>query len=158
MTGHILWFFDNTFASAATQQDIGPFNPGSVTRIFRAAVHGELAYQSSLIGHPFVSASDLLWGLQYVAHGASPLNALTSGPNNQWLWRQNVSTRSDTVKAFAPSSATGVSQGANSLFEEYSSQGNKPGGNIDVYLSVVSVFGIAVAPILLLGSIDFLYD
>lgn len=157
-TGHILWFFDNTFSSAATQQNIGPFNPGTVNRIFKAAIRGQISYQSSTVAQPYVTANDILWGLQYVAHGASPLSAASSAPSDQWLWRCNVANRTDTLHVFAPSTATGVSQAVVSLKEDYHGQGNRPGGDIDVYVSVLSSFGISVGPILLLGSIDFFYE
>lgn len=158
MTGHILWFFDNTFASAATQQDIGPFNPGTVNRIFEVSVHGLLSHESSPVNTPYVVGDDLLWGLQWVAHGAGSQAILTSAPGDQWLWRQNVAYRNDWATTFAPSSATGVLQTAQSLWQDYKGQGNKPGSNIDVYISVQSAFGVTTGPILLLGSIDFLYE
>lgn len=156
--GHILWFFDNTFASAATQQNIGPFNPGTVDRIFKVAVRGQISFQSSAVANPYVTANDILWGVQWVAHSGSPQNIQTSAPGDQWFWRNNVANRTDTLHVFAPSSATGVSQAVNSLEQDYCSQGNRPGANIDVYVSVIANFGISVAPILLLGSIDFFYD
>lgn len=158
MTGHILWFFDNTFASAATQQDIGPFNPGTVNRIFQIEVRGMISGQSFPAAQPYVVSDDLLWGIQWVAHGAGPQSILTSAPGDQWPWRHNIGFNNDTTHTFAPSSATGVVQDIVSLREQYCGQGIKPGSNIDVYISVQSAFGITTGPILLLGSIDFLYD
>lgn len=158
MTGQILWFFDNTFTNPTVQNNIGPFNPGVVDRIFRAEVSGELSYTSTTITHPFTTTSDLVWGLQWVAHGGSPQAILTSTPSSQWLWRQNVGSRTDITHVFAPSSATGVSQVDASLAMSYSSQGNRPGSNIDVYLSVQAGFGVITIPILLIGSINFFFD
>lgn len=158
MTGHILWYFNNPFAGAGVQRDIGPFNPGTVQSIFKAQIHGEITYQSFNTGNPYSTFNDLVWGLQWVPHGSGPQTVGTSSVGDQWLWRHNVTLKTDVTRAFTTSGATGVVQGSDSLWESYSGQGNKPAQNIDIYVSILALFGIVVTNFSMIGSIDFYYS
>lgn len=158
MPNHILWYFDNTSSTPATQLDVGPFNPGNVFNIFKAYVHGNMSFLSFTVASHWTEAIDMVWGLQYVNHGAGPTNILTSASDDHWLWRHAVGTSNDLSRAYGPSTSDGEIQSTFSLIENFRGQSNKPQNDIDVFLSFDSIFGATSDTYHVIGSIDFYYD
>ena len=158
MTAISLFYFDNTFASAGTQQNIGPFHPGTVGQIVRAQVNGALSGQSSGVGPTYVVNNDLAWGLNWVPHGGAALDVLTSTPTDQWLWRHAVWQKSDLTRSWSPTTAAGEVQDTYSLFEEYQSQAIRPSADIDFWISIRSSFGTTVGPILMVGTFNLWWE
>lgn len=158
MPTHILWYFDNNTSTPATQLDVGPFNPGNVSHIYKGYVHGNMSFLSFTTASHWQEVVDMVWGLQYVDHGAGPENILTSATDDHWLWRHAVAMNNDLSRAFTPSTDSFEVQSTFSLIETYRGQGNKPGGDIDVYLSFDSIFGVTSDHYQVIGSIDFYFD
>lgn len=158
MSTHILWFFDNTSSTPGTQLDVGPFNPGTVDKLEKAYVHGNMSFLSFTTGAHWQEVQDLGWGLQYVPHGSAATSLTTSVSDDHWLWRHAVAMNNDLSRPFAPSTATFEVQSTFSLIDTYRSQGNRPGADIDVYLSFVDLFGLTTDTYQVIGSIDFWFD
>jgi hypothetical protein len=156
MTSHVLRFY-NQSSTVTTQQDIGPFNETVNGRILKGFVHGEVSGQSANNSVPYVVAGDILWGLQWVPAGNSPLSITTSSSDDHWLWRHYLVQNTDTTSAFATPATTATVQTRHQCVETYRGQGIKPGGSIDFYLSFQSVFGINSGAVYLGGSIDLYF-
>jgi hypothetical protein len=155
---HTLWFYDNTVATPTTQEDIGAWNVTVNGGILAASVHGMLSERSDTPTPAYVIAGDYLWGLQWVAHGASPLSLLTSATDDHWLWRHAVPQNNDVTRAWGPQSTTSDVQNTYSTVEKYRGQGIRQLGSIDVYVSFVSMFGAVLNPYLVIGSVDFYFS
>lgn len=158
MTSHALWFWQDTVATPGTQFDIhiGSLTPSGP--IIAIESYGELSVQSGNVTPPFVTASDLIWGIQWVPSGNTPLDILTSAPTDQWFWRHMVAHNNDARQGFDTPSTTATTQVSHTLKERYRGQGNRPGGAIDVYVSFRSVFNITVSPFFTSGSADGIWQ
>lgn len=153
-----IFYFDNTFAGAVAQRDVGPLHPGNVNRAFRAACRGELSLQSFNAGAPYITENDLLWGLQWVNHGSSPASVLTSPVDDHWFWRHALTLTNDVTRVWSPSTANGVVQGSDPLHDEYRGQRIKPVADIDLYISIQASFGLLTGTFIMLGSVEFAWD
>jgi hypothetical protein len=158
MVAHILWYFDNTTATPNVQLNVGPLHPGAVAAIYKAHVHGNMSFQSFNAAVPWQEVMDVQWGFQYVPHGSAPTDILTSASDDHWLWRHAIATKNDLSRAFAPSTASGVIQSTFSLIDTFRGQGNRPGADIDVYLSFRDLFGLTSTAFQVIGTIDFYYE
>lgn len=121
----------------------GPYPSGTVNKLLRAEVHGAANYQGLAVGASSVFTNQLLWGLQWVAHGAGALDPVTSSDDDHWLIRQQTGDQSYAT-SWAPSTATaGVLSGVQ-LAGSWA--GQLPiGASIDLFLALKSDTGLAVA-------------
>lgn len=158
MVAKNIFYFDNTFAGAATQRDIGPLHVGPTNRVFRARCHGELSLQSFNTSVPFTTANDLIWGLQWVAHGASPLDVLTSAVDDHWFFRRAFTLTTDVSRGFVTPGTTATIQGSDPMDDQYRGQFIKPAGDIDFYVSMKAAFGILTGTFICLGAVEVGYD
>jgi hypothetical protein len=158
MTGHILWYFDNSTSTPATQVDAGPFNPGVVERIFKVYVHGNMSFQSFATSNGWIEQQDLGWGAYWVPHGGAHLDIRIAASDDHWFWRHAVATNNDMSRPFAPSTDTASIQSTFSLIDTYRGQGLKPGVDIDVYVAFSSLFFLTTDPYQCIGSVDFFYE
>lgn len=158
MTNQALWFWQDTVSTPGSQFDIHVASLTSLGRILAMFAHGELSVQSGNVTPPFVTASDLLWGVQWVPSGNSPQDILTSAPGDQWFWRHMVAHNNDARQGFDTPSTTATTQVSHTLKERYQGQGNRPGGTVDIYVSFRSVFNITVSPFFTSGSLEGYWD
>lgn len=154
MTNHALWYWQDTVSTPGTQFDIHIASLTSFGRVTAILAYGQLSSQSGNVTPPFVTASDLLWGIQYVPSGNTPLDILTSAPTDQWFWRHMVAENNDQRQGFDTPSTTATTQASFSLKERYQGQGNRPNAAIDIYVSFRSVFNITVSPFFTSGSAE----
>jgi hypothetical protein len=153
-----IFYFDNTFAGAVAQRDVGPLHPGTVNRAFRAACRGELSFQSFNPAVPFTTEDDLVWGLQWVNHGAAPVSVITSLYDDHWFWRHALTLTSDVTRGWGPQSTTGTIQGSDPLDDEWRGQSVKPGVDIDLYVSIQASFGIVGGTFTMLGTVELVWE
>lgn len=158
MVAKNIFYFDNTFAGATTQRDIGPLHVGPCNRVFRARCRGELSLQSFNPAVPFTTENDLVWGLQWVAHGAAPLDVLTSAVDDHWFFRRAFTLTNDVSRGWGPSSVTGTVQGSDPMNDEYRGQSIKPAGDIDMFISFRAAFGILGGTFICLGAVETAID
>lgn len=153
-----LFYFDNTWVGAVTQRDVGPLSPGPVNRVFQAKCRGEISFQSFTAVTPFTTENDIIWGLQWVSHGASPEDVLTSADDDHWFFRHALTLTTDVSRAWAATSTSGVIQGTDPLVDQYRGQSIKPADNIDLYVSLKAGFGIVSTQFTVLGAVEFAWD
>lgn len=154
MPNHNIFYFDNTFAAMNVPNYIGPFHPGNVNRFVGAECHGECSGGTFNTSVGFVTANDIMWGLQWVAHGAAPISVITGAVDDHWLWRQNLGTKTDLVRGWGPQSTTATIESIDSLWARWRGQGIKPVADIDLYIACQSSFGLVLSATLWLGSVD----
>lgn len=157
MTTHTLWFYQNTVASPTPQHNEGPFTVTPTGPLLKAYVHGEVNFKSSNVTVPFVSADDMIWGLQWVYHGAGAEDLLTSATDNHWLWRHALANNDDVAQTWAPDTADGVTTKGYPSVETYRGQSVRPGAEIDLYLSLATMFGTTTQSYYLSGTIELYF-
>lgn len=158
MTVQNVFYFDNSFTMGTSQHDIGPLHVGPCNRILHGEVHGTSSKVSENLTVPFTLNNDLLYGLQWVAHGAAPQAVLTSPPGDQWLWRIAMAQNNDLQIGWGPQSTNTTVQTAFSLHQVWRGQGIKPAADIDVYLSFQAMFGVSTQAFGFLGAFNITYE
>ena len=158
MPARDIFYLQNTFAGAATQRNIGPLAINGANRVFMTRCRGEVSYQSFNPTVPYTTENDTVWGLQWVARGAAPLDVLVSLFDDHWFWRHQLTSTTDVTRAWGPTTTSGTVQGSDPLTEEYRGQFIKPGTDIDMYVSFKAAFGALVSSFLVTGTIEISWD
>lgn len=103
MTTLVEVVYPSTSAFSGTSQlNLGPYFVPDVKRLLRAEVHGAINFQGATVGTSSVVANLQLWAVQWVPHGTSPSDVVTTADGDQWLIRQQVG-RDDLSSTWAPS-------------------------------------------------------
>lgn len=143
--------FSNPTWLSSAQLNIGPYAVGSVTTLLRAEIRGKVNFQAVALSALSVEANWLMFGLQWVLHGAAPLDVITSADGDHWLVRERIGD-TGSAAAWAPSSDVfgyikGYHMGADWA-------GQIPIGSIiDFYVSFNSAEGVVVPNYNTFGSI-----
>lgn len=153
-----IFYFDNTWTGAVTQRDVGPLHVGNVNTAFLARCRGEMSFTSVNSSVPFVTENDVIWGLQWVNHGSTPADVLTSAVDDHWFWRHALTLTSDVTRAWGPQSTTTTFQGSDPINDQYRGQRIKPVTDIDLYVSLKAGFGILSGTFVVLGAVEFQWD
>jgi hypothetical protein len=141
-----------------SQINQGPFSINVTSRFLRARVHGTIGFQTTSLTIPFFRANDILWGLQWVPSGNSPEDILISAPDEHWFWRHVAAGNEDVTVAFSVGSGTVTYETLLSTTQEYHGQTIGSVGNIDIYLSIRSIFGVTTANAVAIGNIEARWD
>jgi hypothetical protein len=80
------FFTYSTFGSPTNDYQVGPFEVSGFGKLLAARVRGSLqgGYQSSAVSGLQIS-NGIIWGLQWVDHGVTPINILFTGNDPRWL-------------------------------------------------------------------------
>jgi hypothetical protein len=98
---HNVFYWLQSSVTGGGQYNQGPFNPGTVNRLLKVESRGMQNYEAAAVATNGVLANLALWGIQWVAHGASPLDILISLDSDQWLIREQE-TGEDYQSVWAP--------------------------------------------------------
>jgi hypothetical protein len=129
------FFTYTTHGSPTNDYQVGPFNVSGFGKLLAARVRGSLegGYASSAVSGLTIS-NGIMWGLQWVDHGVTPLNILTDPTDVRWL---RIGMReSNTVHEVFDDTITTVEIGSlyTITFDLY---GQIPfSSNVDFYISV----------------------
>lgn len=95
-----------SFAGGTGQHDIGGFEVPTASRLFRVEVHGKVNFAGVSVPAGSIEANWLLWAVQFVPHGVSPSNILTTADGPEWLIRQQTGDQESRV-SWSPTTGNG---------------------------------------------------
>jgi hypothetical protein len=141
---HLLttFFFNTTAFSGGTQNNMGPFHVGTLNKLFKAEVRGQINYQGFVLSATGVLANSPAWGLQQVAHGSSAQDVITSFDNDSWLMRRQTGSE-DQFATWTPTTNNGVVYVSNALEDDWAGQ-LAVGADTDMWLSIKTSAGLSV--------------
>jgi hypothetical protein len=120
--------------SGSGQLDLGPFFISDVGKLLRHEVRGQVNIQGQSLADNAVLGNLLLYAVQWVPHGDSPSNIVTTVDGPQFPIREQMGTI-DTLTAWAPTADVGavlIGYGMRSFWA-----GQLPvNQSVDLYLSV----------------------
>jgi len=90
--------------SGAGQLNLGPYYIPSPAALLRVEVHGKANFQGATIASNGVEANYPLWGVQWVTHGSSPQDVVSSADDEHWLLREQLGS-DETRFAWEPTSS-----------------------------------------------------
>lgn len=143
-----------TAFTGPAQLDLGPFYVPTVATFLRAEVRGRINYEVVTYGAGAGVQENLqLWAVQWVPHGSSPANIVTTADGPNWLIREQLGT-GETTAAWTPNTGSSVVLQTASIRSEWAGQ-LIIGAGIDLYMSVAPPTGIASANANLYASLRF---
>ena len=133
---HLLttFFWSTSSFSGTSQLNEGPFHVGTLNKLFRVEVRGEINYQGASLADDAVTANYAAWGLQQIPHGDSALDVISSTDNDTWLCRRQTGSQ-DTVLAWAPTADVAAVMVSNTVADDWAGQ-LAIGADTDVYLVI----------------------
>lgn len=140
------YFTYSTTGSPTNDYQVGPFNVSGLGKLLAVRVRGSLqgGYQTDTVSGLVIS-NPVVWGLQMVDHGVTPINVLFDTTDPRWL---RIGMReSRTVHEVFDNSITSVEIGSlYSITFDYFSQ-TVVSSNVDFYISVGVTVGTAESTI-----------
>jgi len=127
-------FNGNNYGSPTSELQFGPYNLGSCTKLLRVTASLVNTYLTGdlVIGQAVVPA--LVWGVQWVPHGNSPLNLPASAFHASFLWAKIIHDDANIAFTWSPSTDTAGNGSVDAVTEEW--RGQLPiGMNIDLYVT-----------------------
>jgi hypothetical protein len=94
-----------TCTTPTTQFDQGPWVVGAIDKVVGALVRGSLSYDIATESTSTTIVEPIMWGLQWVHHGAASLDIVSSVDGLQWLFREHL-VPSGWKAVWAPSTDT----------------------------------------------------
>lgn len=137
--------------SGTSQLNIGPFFISSVGKLLRHEVRGQLNAQGQTISGTSVSANTALWAVQWVPHGNSPSNIISTVDGPQFPIREQLGT-TDKDLTWAPTTGGADTLGSWGLRSFWAGQ-LVINQSIDLYLCVNTPTGIGLANCNLFASL-----
>lgn len=139
--------------SGTSQLNLGPYFVPDVKRLLRAEVHGAVNFQGATISVSSVVANFQLWAVQWVPHGSSPADIVTTADGDQWLMRQQLG-QDDALTTWAPSTDAAALLASLALNGWWAGQ-LAINGSIDLYLSLKAPTGASIPNMNLFASLRF---
>jgi hypothetical protein len=141
---HLLttFFWNNASFSGGSQLNMGPFFVGTLNKLFRAEVRGQINYQGFTLSGTGVLANSPAWGLQQIAHGTSAQDVITSSDNDSWLMRRQTGSE-DVLTAWTPTTNNGAVYVSNAIADDWAGQ-LAVGAATDLYLSIKTSASLSV--------------
>lgn len=137
--------------SGTSQLNIGPFFISNVVKLLRHEVRGQLNSQGSALSSTSVFANTALWAVQWVPHGNSPSNIISTVDGPQFPIREQMGTIDEAI-AWAPSSSAGAVLNSYGLVSFWAGQ-LPVNQSIDLYLSVNTPTGVGLSNCNLFASL-----
>lgn len=129
----------------------GPYDSGTVVKLFRAEVRGKINYQGELIGSTTVEANFQVWGLQWVSHGSAALDPVTSTDDDHWLIREQV-IGGTTRAVWSNATTDAYSLKGDTISADWSGQ-LLVSDHIDLYLVMRAPTGVTIDNMNFFGTI-----
>lgn len=133
-TRHMLYFSDGVTFSSSKQY--GPLNIGPTSKLFKAAVRGVITFPLATFGSASNLYNSTVWGIQWGAHGFTPLDPISGGDSASWLALEEHVPGEISV-AWAPTTANAYSLTGGPLRLDWAGQ-LFVNENVDVYFSMTS--------------------
>lgn len=135
MTHNLSTFFANTGSfSGAGQLSLGPFNIGTVSKIYRMQLRGNMSFQGVTIGTSSVFAGWYVVAVQWVPHGDPMNDVVLTSDYDGFLTRSQVGL-SDITATWAPSTDAAGNLAWVAFRDEWRGQGNI-GQNADLWFGM----------------------
>lgn len=133
--------------------NLGPYFVPSVDKLIRAEVNGKINFQAEAFGSSSVQANFQLWAVQWVPHGTSAADVVTTSDGPNWLIRQQVGSQESRV-TWSPNTDTSAVLSGYPLVASWA--GQLPiGADIDLWLSARAPTGVTIANQNLFASLRF---
>lgn len=142
--------------SGTSQLNLGPYALPTVATFLRLEVRGRVNYQGVVIPANGVEANTPLWAVQWVPHGNSPADCVTTADGPNWLIRQQLGT-GETRVTWSPTTSNGVYLAGDPTVAEWAGQ-LIIGAAIDLYFSMRAPTGVSVANLNYFGSLRFWWN
>lgn len=139
--------------SGSSQLNLGPYFVPDVKKLLRAEVHGAINYQGATIAVTSVVANFQLWAVQWVPHGSSPADIVTTADGDNWLIRQQTG-QDDLITSWAPSTDDAAQLASLALNGWWAGQ-LAINTSIDLYMSTRAPTGVPVPNQNLFASLRF---
>jgi hypothetical protein len=151
--GHLLttFYWSTSSFSGIGPLHEGPFFVGTLNKLFRAEVRGQVNYQASVVGPASVGVNSPAWGLQQVPHGSAANDPVTSTDDDTWLIRRQIG-QDDYLTSWAPNTANANILAGSEVSDSWHGQ-LAIGAATDLFLSFKSSSGIAIGNMNTFGTI-----
>ena len=128
--------------SGSSQLDLGPFFISDVGKLLRHEVRGQVNFQGASVTDMGVAANTALWAVQWVPHGDSPSNIVTTIDGPQFPIREQMGT-TDLSPIWAPTADAAAVLASFGLYSFWAGQ-LVVNQSIDLYLSVKAPNGASL--------------
>jgi hypothetical protein len=147
-----IFYFRETVSDTTASAFSGPYTLTDLVFLLRAQVNGSMILQPANYSTSTVIDEPLIWGLQWVASGDSPMDTVEGANGYQWLWRQQM-TFSKNRLAWAPSTDTAAYITGADMDNWWQSQ-MFIDESIDLYVCWGNPFGASVGAYTVTGTLD----
>jgi|GEM_PF-2485329 len=141
---------------SASQLNIGPYLVPDVKTLIRVESRGRVNFQGVSSVWNTVLANTLLWAVQWVPHGDTPNDVVTTADGLPWLIRQQLGT-ADSRVFWTPDSSSGTIISSDSLEADWAGQ-LPVNESIDLYLSARTPTGGSSGNLNVYGSLRFWWN
>lgn len=142
--------------SGTSQLNLGPYAVPTVATLLRCEARGMVNFQGATISATSIEANTPLWAVQWVNHGSSPADCITTADGPNWLIREQLG-HSETRVAWSPSSNTAAYLAGYGFKADWAGQ-LIIGAPIDLYFSMRAPTGASIPTMNLFGSIRFWWN
>lgn len=137
-----IWnWFDN--AGANTNLQNYQFNLGDVNKLHRIEVTGAVIYPTQSITDTTEIVDPIIWGVQYMAHGATPLTLPADSDDVHFL-AVEAHTPDEVAIGWAPNTATAAAVVGGPIRIHWGGQFYIGGGNTDICFTATYSFTAAL--------------
>lgn len=156
MPSRDLFYFNATNSSSPTQLNQGPWEIGSLNKLLRVRLRGNITVGVVTdIASSSTFSNNLNLGIQFGNHGYTPHNVVTDDALTDFLWTgQQIVGPGQTM--WAPSTDTPGYFAYTVLNEEWNGQFLIQ-ADTDFYLSFGNPFGSDTGPYNVAGTVEFLF-
>jgi hypothetical protein len=136
-----VYYFNNATAPNSGQQ-YGPFNIGTISKLFRVRVRGAVVYQPQAFTSGDFLVDPVTWGFQWGIAGYSPLN-LPGDADSQYFLYAEQKTIDEVSVVWAPSTDTAAVGVGSRLSLDWAGQ-LFIGEDTDFYFTTAQAFSFGV--------------
>jgi len=127
-------FYGDNLGSPDTGHQYGPFNLGTCKKLLHVVASLTTSYQGDALSNTAVLNFGIVWGVQWVPHGNSPLALPADAFEANFLWAEYAIKDTGVNVAWTPDTSPGAYIALTSVEEQW--RGQYPiGQNIDLYLT-----------------------
>lgn len=139
--------------SGTSQLNLGPYTITSVKTLLRAQHRGMVNFQGATVTAASSEANTPLWAVQFVTHGSSPADVVTTIDGGTWLIRRQLGSQPTRV-SWAPASDNGAYLAGYDMTDDWAGQ-LALGFGIDLYVSMRAPTGASLPTLNLYSSLRF---